>query len=186
MKKNILAICALTLVFSCKENSTQKAVSENNTKVKVVEKNTEKVKIDTLSFSDYKTNFVNTQEKAKIDFNSNPDAKSYKTAITEEYKRRDVDFAGYYITATWGCGGGCSAGVIVDVRDGKIYDFPALDGNYHDSRKESNLFIRGYVGHFPGWPEDMNASLNYFVWDESKKEFKELSQGVEYFDKRFE
>ena len=28
MKKNILAICALTLVFSCKENSTQKAVSK--------------------------------------------------------------------------------------------------------------------------------------------------------------
>ena len=186
MKKIILPIFTLTLLFSCKENSTEKPILENETKVKVAEKNTKKEKIDTLSFSDYQIKFVNTKEKAKIDFNSNSDAKMYKTSISEEYKRKDVDFASYYITVTWGCGGGCENGVLIDVRDGKVYDFPESEGNYNDTRKNSNLFIRGFVGHFPGWAENMNASLNYYKWNENTKKFETLKSNIEFFDKKFE
>jgi len=102
-----------------------------------------------------------TAEKALargINFKASPDARTFKTRLTEALKG-DVNFAGHYVVAGWGCGTGCISGAIIDARDGRVYwpiQFNAMstwyDGNdYVDKpieyRNNSRLLIlRGSPG----------------------------------------
>lgn len=60
-------------------------------------------------------------KKAKaINFRQSPDARSFRTRLTQAI-RGDVNFAGHYIVAGWGCGTGCVTGAIIDARNGYVY-----------------------------------------------------------------
>jgi len=171
MKKILLSLIVTISVISCKEkteikNETSTEMSEVKTEVKdsLTEKKTE------ILFADYKTEYKETTEKAKIDFNSNPTVKGFKTVISETYKNGVVNFAGYYIIATWGCGTSCISGAMIDVRDGKVYDLPSGEmdgiGNSYSSDKSSSLLITGLY-----WQETIE---DYWNWNESKKEFEHI------------
>ncbi|HEY6969216.1 MAG TPA: hypothetical protein VJA94_08430 [Candidatus Angelobacter sp.] len=47
----------------------------------------------------------------------------FRTRITEGAQEK-VNFAGHYILTTWGCGGGCVTGVVIDAPTGKVYWLP--------------------------------------------------------------
>ena len=117
-------------------------------------------------------------EKARvraIDFKSSPDARSFRTRLSEAI-RGGVNFAGHYVVAGWGCGTGCISGAIIDARNGRVYwpvQFYAMatgiDGNdYVDKpveyRKNSRLLIlRGSPGVKDGDPEKPGGEY-YYEW----------------------
>lgn len=59
---------------------------------------------------------------ALVDFESNPDAKLFRTTITAQVAE-GANFAGHYSIATWGCGMNCQGYAIVDVIDGEIVEY---------------------------------------------------------------
>ncbi len=149
------------------------------------------------SFESYQSTKNLVTQKAKINYNSSPDAKYYKTRINSSYKANKVDFASYYITTIWGCGTGCITGVMVDVRDGKIYDLPlgeetSSTGCYSSGSVDdetsytafSRLFVKGTcseteIENTPNYKQEQKFFIN--VWNESKKKF-ELVKIVEKTD----
>lgn len=72
-----------------------------------------------ISFDDYKVDTIYNGTISKIDYNSNPIAKEYKTMITQTYIEEKVNFAGHYCFARWRCGAPCNEFALVDVIDGK-------------------------------------------------------------------
>jgi hypothetical protein len=57
----------------------------------------------------------------------------FRTRLNEVYKGGKTDFGGYFETVFCGCGSGCNMGVMVDVRDGKVYNLQ-IDENTAYSR----------------------------------------------------
>lgn len=176
MKKILLSAIVTMSLIACKEN-TEKPDATSSEKSEI--KDTTKEVKSEITFEDYKTEFKESSEKAKIDFKSNETAKGYETAISESYKDGKVNFAGNYIITTWGCGTSCISGVMIDVRDGKVYDLPhgEMDGigNSYSSDKSSTLLVTGLY-----WQETIE---DYWNWNESKKEFVHIktveSKGTE-------
>lgn len=171
MKKTLLsAIVAMSLI-ACKENSEkQNEISSEKSEIKTEVNDSKTEKKSEITFEDYKTEYNETDKKAKIDFNSNQTAKDFKTAITEAYKNDKVNFAGNYIIATWGCGMSCISGAMIDIRDGKVYDLPSDEqsegiGNSYNSDKSSSLLITSFSGY--GIEEE-----KYWKWNEANKKFE--------------
>ena len=143
--------------------------------------------IEGYSFEKYNIEKHSIKGKAKINFQSNPTARMFRTRIAEGYKSGNIDFAGYYIIITWGCGTGCINGAMVDIRDGKVYDLPVV--GYDDCYRSyetaeydiltyktfSRLFITTICSE-----KEIESSKNYKqdkiflinVWNEQKKKFE--------------
>lgn len=121
------------------------------------------------------TNYLDT--KHPVDFESNKEARRFKTVISEKYKENKCDFAGYYTVIIWGCGSGCLDGVMVDTRDGKIYDLPSKKGypdigNNAEYYRNSILLMTSFT-HTTYIPDTTNREVDkyYWLWNESAKEF---------------
>lgn len=115
--------------------------------------------------------------KHSIDFDSNPKSKRFETTILQHYNTMQANFAGYYTVIVWGCGSGCKEGVIVDTRDGKIYNLPSKKGysdigNYVKSQRNSILLMTSftYSEYIPG-TTNREEEVYYWLWNESAKEF---------------
>ena len=81
------------------------------------------------------------------DLNSHPDARTYRTRLRNA-ARGQVNFAGEYILATWGCGTSCLWGGVIHARTGQVTFLPftvccTADVNAVpiDARADSNLII---------------------------------------------
>lgn len=79
---------------------------------------------------------------AKPDLQSLPGSREYRTRIRDGIKQ-GVNFAGHYAIVTFGCGTSCSSSFLVDVKSGKIFDFPLGGEEYPmlslDYRSDSKL-----------------------------------------------
>ncbi|RZK22227.1 MAG: hypothetical protein EOO43_09880 [Flavobacterium sp.] len=135
---------------------------------------------DSLDFERYKVDAEKIAKHAPLDWTSYPEARDFRTRITDAYKTNEVDFAGYYVTSIFGCGAGCIMGFMVDVRDGKIYDLPLGEENscfYAEDRAigrlTSRLFIAGVCKENQ---EDKNVFYIAYLWDEDKKEFEKIEE----------
>jgi hypothetical protein len=85
---------------------------------------------------------------AKPNFRSKPGSINLRTRIREGLKD-GVNFAGHYAIVGAGCGTGCSFAYLVDVKSGRIFDFP-LGGekNYSleiDHRPDSKLLKARWI-----------------------------------------
>jgi hypothetical protein len=188
MKKNIVAIVfiALLIFINFFKEERDQLIHYIVTKFTSEKSNTIKAKpIDAATlasfqtrFENFKTDYQEVNQKAKIDFNSNANAKKYKSVIVETYNSEKVNFAGYYIIATWGCGTACISGVMVDVRDGKVYDLPVakndeIIGNDYESKRESFLLKTKTTGfRFEG--NQAFSKVHYWKWNEQNKKFNYL------------
>lgn len=145
-------------------------------------------KLEDYTFEKYKSPKFSTAKNAKINYGSNPTASGYRTNVSYGYTKSTPDFASYYVTRTWGCGGGCITGVMIDVRDGKIYDLPideetSLNNCYSQDRdkddrykfqENSRLLITSVCSEIPVVGTDKykdEKEYFMFVWDETKKKF---------------
>ncbi|WP_051224136.1 hypothetical protein [Flavobacterium tegetincola] len=136
---------------------------------------------DSINFDKYSVDVQEVNKKAPLDFSSYPDAKFFKTRITEAYNEdTSVVFGGHYVGTIFGCGASCIMGFIMDVRDGKIYDLPLGEQNmcFWDidkaiSNPDSRLFISAICKE----NEDSKVA-NYiaYVWNEEQKVFESIAE----------
>lgn len=73
-------------------------------------------------FKAYKVDNLYSGKVAKIDLNSNPKMKLFRTAIRNGYSKNRLNFAGHYCLVHWGCGSECQQSIIIDLITGKVYD----------------------------------------------------------------
>lgn len=133
------------------------------------------------SFEYFPTDVVDVNKvsstKHPIDFKSNPRAPRFKTVISEQYGATEANFGAYYIIAVWGCGSGCREGVMIDTRDGIVYNLPTKKGytdfgNGIENYDNSVLLMTSYTysEYIPG-TTNREVELSYWLWNESAKEF---------------
>lgn len=129
---------------------------------------------NTPTFSQYA---VRTEKIKSITVDiSTRNARMYRTNLRNAAKE-GVNFAGYYILTSWGCGTNCNEAAIIDARNGKVY-FPAQlagfgvgfeswlgDDDPLEFKPGSKLLIlKGYS------PSELNkehpvGGYHYFVWN---------------------
>lgn len=76
---------------------------------------------------------------APVDLESDPQARQFRTRLTEGAKQ-GPNFAGRYTVVEWGCGTNCQQIAVIDVRTGRVSDWltTELGSSY---RLDSKLFI---------------------------------------------
>lgn len=81
---------------------------------------------------------------ALVNFDSLPDAKLFRTTITEQ-SAEGPNFAGHYTVATWGCGTECQGFAIIDAITGEIVEYePSIDHQVSEGLShslDSNLLV---------------------------------------------
>ena len=115
-----------------------------------------------------------------IDFRENPDARTFRTRLSEAL-RRGVNFAGHYVLAGWGCGTGCISGAIIDARTGDVFWPEQLyavgvwygKDEYADEpvayRKNSRLLIiTGIPGQKDDNTPDKPSGVYYYEWKNNR------------------
>ena len=89
-------------------------------------------------FEDFSVSAVYNGPHAPVDLR-NPEAQTYRTRLREGAKK-PPNFAGHYVLVDWGCGTECTVYMMVDVKNGRVFDGPqALMGGTF--RLNSSLFI---------------------------------------------
>ena len=91
-----------------------------------------------VSFSNFKVKVEKANSKPNI--KSHELGRRFRTTIREDYNNAEYLFAGHYSLISWGCGSTCQMSVIVDRRNGKIYDSPMASVGYK-FQKDSRMLI---------------------------------------------
>ena len=141
--------------------------------------------IEGFSFNDFASGEISTK-KVPVNLSSHPLGSKYKSAITEQYNKGQINFGGHYIVVLWGAGAGLSLGVMVDVLNGKIYKLPlsyenSYRGTYHDQNnnifheKHSYLFICYKSKSNEINYDKVDLDYSFYSWDEAKKLFSLMS-----------
>jgi len=199
MKKTFIFFITIISLTNCnnatqEKNNVEKSVvnseAQTNDELKVIEQNenaeaetdveTQTNYFDKIYFDNFCVPVLHPGESfvtKPLDWNSNPDAKMFKTRITEAYKIGKINFAGHFITAIFGCGSSCIMGFMIDVETGKIYNLPLGESNsclFADDRalyiENSRLFISGICRENP---DSNEVYYKAFLWDESSKDKNE-------------
>lgn len=124
-------------------------------------------------FKDFPASGKPVKRKAPINFESAPSAKRFKTVITSLYESESPNFANYYVVASWGCGSSCWDCVLIDARDGKIYDGPEAGVGF-DYHVNSRLFITSPPDSSGFIQEHWLFETKMWVWNEKEKKFAQL------------
>lgn len=120
------------------------------------------------TFNQYPARVERVRTKA-INFRGNPDARRFRTVLTEAL-RDGINFAGHYVVASWGCGTACQIGAIIDTRNGEVFWPKELAGVYTifdepiRHRANSRLVI---VSQVPATKAD-NREDNYYEWKNNR------------------
>ena len=158
---------------------------EKNDKEYFYKKSNQIIKTDTSYNTSLSTSFEyfpvdvskTSSTKHPIDFTSNSRAPKFKTVISEKYDVTSINFGGYYIIAFWGCGSGCLEGIMIDTRDGKVYNLPTKKGyvdfgNDIEMSSNSILLATKFVNstYIPN-TKNREVEITFWLWNESAKEF---------------
>jgi predicted transport protein len=192
--KIILNITLVTLLFFCGLQAQQSAKaselsdkrdtlysSENKDVYVLGDRLTKKIndvviKFETHAlFEDFQA--VPVQKKVKkisVDWNSNADAKRFRTRIKETCEKENVNFAGHYCFVSWGCGSECQASVVVDALTGKVYSGPMASLGYK-FKANSRMIIANPPEDPSGYYSDFSSysKPSVLIWDEGRKQFSE-------------
>lgn len=138
---------------------------------------------DSINFEDYPVNEIYHGKTAQA-LISDPQARYYRTQLREQIKR-EVEFAGEYVFASWGCGSGCSYGAAVSKRTGKSIFFPYPNfisgatcvGQYHDEDDGHfnfypNSRLMKVFGSDDIWGGDNHNNLDIRFYEFDGNEFK--------------
>jgi hypothetical protein len=122
-------------------------------------------------FEDYRVP-VETIAKPKLDLQSHPQARPYRTRLREALDD-GKKFAGHYVVASWGCGSSCEQFAFIDAASGKVYlpgmvTYPVWDERCADlyglDFRADSALLKIY-----GSPnEKKEAGTYYFVWTDGK------------------
>jgi hypothetical protein len=145
MKNRLATFLFLILFTPCNGQETQAkkidvtAETVSSEKLKKQE-TTELIKFNpSISFSDFKVSIENVH--AKPNLKSHAMGREFRTAIRMDYDNHESLFAGHYTFAYWGCGSPCQMSVLVDRRNGKIYDAPTASVGYKFQKNSRMLIV---------------------------------------------
>lgn len=163
------------------ELKTDTAAADEAENIKTEEPGAEpEVVSEDFTFSKFPSAHYKFVKKAKLDFSSDEGAYNFRTRIKDAYEAGTPNFASYYITVIFGCGASCIMGMMMDVRDGKIYGLPLGEETsclFADDRAifypDSRLFIASICRESN---EAGNVYYHAFVWNEEKKVFEKVSE----------
>ena len=105
---------------------------------------------DVPQFRDFATAGVYDGPIAAPDFQNYPEARTFRTRLSEAAATGRVNFAGQFQIVTWGCGSGCVTGMVLDAISGAVYSIPfsiCCDRSSHDgferivARPDSRLIV---------------------------------------------
>lgn len=104
----------------------------------------------------------------KPNFKSNLKAKKFITRIKEACKN-GINFAGHYTLVTIGCGTACQFTILVDRKNGYIYNglVTELGSNF---KKSSRLFIKNSETKKNEFKDCDYCKPSYFVWNKNRFE----------------
>lgn len=133
-----------------------------------------------ISFADFKTE-IYSGPKAPLDFKGNPDALRFRTRIKEAYDSCKVpDFAGHFCFVEWFCGSPCQQSVIIDFKNGKIYDGESASAGY-SYRAGSNMLVVNPPD-TSGFYLDGSWQQPYiYLWNDKTKKFEERKATIKAF-----
>jgi hypothetical protein len=116
-------------------------------------------------FEDYLVDSIYNGNISDPDFSTNKGAKRFRTVIRYKIKtareKNEIDLAGHFIICEWGCGAPCQENVIVDAKNGRIYDGLNTCWSYK-SKSNSRLLIVN-----SGNPMPDVCELKYYLWENS-------------------
>ena len=124
----LILLSAILLYFSCQtENREIKKAKEQkvfNTDTVYDENGMMKVRfIPKYKFNDFPADTILFKHATSLDLSSHADAKRFLTRLKEGFLK-GINFAGHFNFVFWGCGTGCTTGLLVDIKTGKIYSGP--------------------------------------------------------------
>ena len=118
-------------------------------------------------FKDFPATKLFQSVPAQVNFNSFPDAATYKTQLSQQ-AAKGPNFAGHFTVVEIGCGSNCQAHVIVDAENGNVYGGIATERGI-GINLNSNLYIADppYAAGTNAYADDPTATLpaRYYVWD---------------------
>lgn len=126
-----------------------------------------------VTFSHFPASSTFSGQAAPLDYESNRRAKRFETVITSAYEDHEIDFGGYYVFTRWGCGSSCQQSVLVDLRDGHVYDGPPASLGY-EYQFDSRLLIvnppdsTGFIADCP------YCLPKLWIWNEEIKKFEKI------------
>jgi hypothetical protein len=122
----------------------------------------------------------------QINFKSHPMAKTFRTNLKNIFANGEVDFAGKYMAARWGCGSGCLTIALIDAKTGNVF-FPKIlrdiETGYFENenlekveyRQDSRLFIiRGFPGTASPTDDTSNRKQGFWYYEWTGKDFRLL------------
>lgn len=120
------------------------------------------------TFDDYPTHTIPfTGNHSPIDFDSHPDAYTYRDALNYGIQF-GPNFAQHYTIVTWGCGTTCEAFAIVDAYTGAVY-FPQFVSSVGlDYRLDSNLLIVDPPETIQSTYVPPGVETEYFIWKDKQ------------------
>lgn len=97
-------------------------------------------------------------------------------------KGQKPNFAGHYVLDSFGCGTGCMATVLVDLRTGAVYRAPFHEPTYGEKsfRADSSLVEFSKYGYLKANSPEMWQTDGQAIWDDKLKAFKIKSEGKPY------
>ncbi|MDD5150645.1 MAG: hypothetical protein PHC28_09200 [Flavobacterium sp.] len=131
---------------------------------------------NTPKYSQYPAK-VEKKTAKKVNLKSHSEAKFFRTNLKNALANAEVNFAGKYILAYWGCGSGCTQGAIIDVQTGNVFFPVELQGVYagglslgeHDKLEYKNnsnlLVIYGYAGGGFNPETETQHGIYYYRWN---------------------
>ncbi|HAG81569.1 MAG TPA: hypothetical protein DCL61_10465 [Cyanobacteria bacterium UBA12227] len=116
------------------------------------------------TFDDYPVDTVPfTGKHSPIDFDSHPDAYTFRDALNYGIQY-GPNFGQHYTIVTWGCGTICEAFAIVDAYTGAVY-FPNFSSSVGlDFRLDSNLLIVNPPETIQSTTVPPDVETQYFIW----------------------
>lgn len=124
-----------------------------------------------LRFADFKASNFYVGKPAKINYQSPPIARQYRTVITEGYKEEGkANFGGHYRFITWGCGSSCAQSALVDLRTGRVYNGMIAPAGFSFEANSRLVIVNP--------PDDARTALDeldteYWVWHEARHKFEQ-------------
>lgn len=132
-----------------------------------------------ISYENYPARDLYVGSKAKLDNNSHPLAKQFKTRIKTTYEQQGLNFAGHYCFVYWDCGSGCKMSIIIDLKTGKVFPGPTSSTGYEFRKDSKRITINPpYADYFNNgdnagyYRADCEWCIpEIWVWDEEKRHF---------------
>lgn len=97
-------------------------------------------------------------------------------------KAQKPNFAGHYVLDSFGCGTGCMATVLVDLRTGAVYRAPFHEPTNGEKsyRADSRLVEYSKFGYLKENSPEMFQIDGIAIWDDKLKAFKIKEEGKPY------